>query len=84
MHLEAGRGYRAKTANGELIAFTVLDKGDGEWLRVDLDSADGPEPDVALNTRLLLWISSQQREAAVSQAAEEVIEALEESTEDSA
>jgi hypothetical protein len=80
MHLEAGNSYRAKTANGELIAFTVLDEADGVWPIVDLDSADGPEPNVALNTRLLLWISSQRREAAMSKATEDVIEALEEST----
>lgn len=83
MHLEAGKSYRARTANGELIAFTVIDEGDGVWLTVDLDSREGPEPNVALNTRLLLWISSERRETAMSKAAEEVIEALEESTEDS-
>lgn len=85
MRLQAGKSYRAKTANGELIGFTVLDEGDGIWLTVDLDSAEGPEPNVALNTRLLLWISSeQQREIAMSKATEEVIVALEESTEGSA
>jgi hypothetical protein len=84
MHLEAGKSYRAKTAGGELIAFTVLEEAGGVWPVVDLDSADGPEPNVALNTRLLLWISSQGREAAMSKAAEEVIEALEESSGNSA
>jgi hypothetical protein len=83
MMLEAGKSYRAKTAQGEQISFLVTHTGDGAWLTVDLDSADGPEPGVWLNTRLLLWISTDlQRTMAVSRATEEVIEALEKSAEE--
>jgi hypothetical protein len=78
MHLEAGRAYRAKTANGDLVTFSVIDANDGGWPRVNLDSDDGPEPNVLLNTLLLLWISSEKQQSeAVSKATEEVIEALE-------
>jgi hypothetical protein len=80
MELEPGRSYRAKTADGDFIKFTVVMLNDGVWPTVDLDSQDGPEPNVFLNTRLLLWISLEtRRAAALSKAADEVIEALEQS-----
>lgn len=79
MKLEPGRTYRAKTANGDLIKFTIVALNDGLWPTVDLDSLEGPEPNVLLNTRLLLWISSDARTIALSKAADEVIEALEQS-----
>jgi hypothetical protein len=78
MHLEPGKAYRARTAFGGQIAFTVLDAGDGVWALVDLDSADEPEPNVWLNTSQLLWVSTEtHRGAAITRAADEVIEALE-------
>ncbi len=81
MRLERGKTYRAETAAGKQITFTVLLAEEG-WPKVDLDSAEGPEPNVWLNTGLLLWISSEQRQGeALSKAADEVIEALERSTE---
>ncbi len=81
MRLEAGRSDRAKTANGDHISFMVLHAGEDAWASVDLDSAEGPEPNVLLNTGLLLWISTEQRQSeAVQQATEQVIEALERST----
>jgi hypothetical protein len=80
MELEPGRTYRAKTANGDLIKFTVVRLNDEDWPTVDLDSLEGPEPNVFLNTRSLLWISLEtRRAAALSKAADEVIEALEQS-----
>ena len=80
MKLEPGRTYRAKTANGDLIGFTIVSLNDGVWPTVDLDSLEGPEPNVFLNTRLLLWVSSETRRvAALTKAADEVIEALEQS-----
>ena len=83
MQLEAGKSYRAKTAQGEQISFLVTNAGDGVWPTVDLDTADGPEPGVWLNTRLLLWISTElQRTTAMSKATEEVIEALEKSADE--
>ena len=82
MELQAGRTYRAKAATGEQIGFTVVDVGDGGWCNVDLDSVEGPEPNVMLNTNLLLWISSEtRRTVALTKAADEVIEALEKSEE---
>ncbi len=84
MRLEQGKSYRAKTAKGEQIRFTVTDCSDAAWPTVDLDGADGPEPGVWLNTRLLLWISTElRRKEAVSKAADEIIEALERSSEES-
>lgn len=83
MHWEAGKAYRAKTANGDQIAFTVTGVVGSGWLSVDLDSAEGPEPNVLLNTHLLLWVSTEQRRTvALAKAAEEVIEALERSSEE--
>lgn len=84
MRLERGKVYRAATAAGRQITFTVLNPGDGVWISADLDSTDGPEPNVFLNTALLLWISGETRGAAISQATEEVIEALEETGEEPA
>jgi hypothetical protein len=78
MELEAGKTYRAKAATGEMIQFTVVHVAAKGWVVVDLDSLDGPEPNVMLNTNLLLWISSEtRRTVALSKAADEVIEALE-------
>ncbi|HWR54846.1 MAG TPA: hypothetical protein VN428_27300 [Bryobacteraceae bacterium] len=85
MTFEAGKTYRARTADGEQIRFTVTVVGDGTWLNADLDGADGPEPNVWLNTRLLLWVSTELESAiAVTKAAEEVIDALERSADDGA
>jgi hypothetical protein len=83
MHLEAGRTYRAKTAAGDQILFTVIEAAD-PWATVDLDSADGSESNIWLNTRLLIWISSEgRRPVAVSEeATAEVIEELERSSEE--
>lgn len=78
MMLETGRSYRAKTSEGNQITFTVTGTSHGAWANVDLDEAGSVEPNVWLNTGLLLWISSEQRRAdAVSKAADEIIEALE-------
>jgi hypothetical protein len=83
MLLEAGMIYRAKTAAGQKITFTVLDPGeDGVWASVDLKSPDGAEPNVWLNTAQLLWISAEVQRAPISKAADEVIQALEKSTEE--
>lgn len=80
MKLQVGRTYRAKAATGEQIGFTVVAVGGGGWCNADLDSVEGPEPNVMLNTNLLLWISSETgRAEALTRAADEVIEALEES-----
>ncbi len=85
MQLEAGMIYRARTAAGHKITFTVLDPGeDGVWAAVDLKSPDGAEPNVWLNTGQLLWISAEAQRAAISKAADEVLEALEKSAEDTA
>ncbi len=82
MQMQRGNAYRAKTASAEIITFRVTDKGDGQWIKVDLMGSDGPEPDVWLNTNLLLWISTEERRStALSKATEEVIEALERTTE---
>jgi hypothetical protein len=81
MELEAGMIYRARTAAGQKVTFTVLDPGeDGVWANVDLNSPDGAEPNVWLNTGQLLWISSEARRAPISKAADEVIQALERNT----
>lgn len=78
MMLETGRSYRAKTSEGTQITFTVTGDAKGAWANVDLDEAGSMEPNVWLNTGLLLWISSEQRRTdAVSKAADEMIEALE-------
>jgi hypothetical protein len=81
MKLDAGKPYRAKTVLGTQITFTVIDKAkDGVWAHVDLDDSGAVEPNVWLNTALLLWVSTEQRRAdAVAKAADEVIEALEDS-----
>jgi hypothetical protein len=80
MTLEPGKSYRAKTALGTQITFTVIQPPEGAWAHVELDEADTVEPSVWLNTGLLLWISSEQRRRlAISKAADEVIEALEDS-----
>jgi hypothetical protein len=78
MTLEPGRLYRAKTAFGTQITFTVIETVQGPWTKVDLEESGAVEPNVWLNTALLLWISSEQRRSdAVQKAADEVIEALE-------
>jgi hypothetical protein len=83
MRLEAGMIYRARTAAGHKLSFTVLDPGeDGVWATVDLRSPDGEEPNVWLNTGQLLWVSAEARRAPISKAADEVIEALEKSAEE--
>jgi hypothetical protein len=65
---------------GTQITFTIIEAGKGAWANVELDEAGTVEPSVWLNTGLLLWISSEQRRAlAISKAADEVIEALEDS-----
>jgi hypothetical protein len=80
MTLESGKSYRAKTVLGSQITFTVIDARGGGWANVELDEAGVVEPNVWLNTGLLLWISSEQRRAlAISRAADEIIEVLEES-----
>ena len=82
MLLEAGKSYRAKTAAGREITFTVIDPGDQSWITVELDEDGAVEPSVSLNKSLLLWISSEpERKVAISKAADEVIEALEVSIE---
>jgi hypothetical protein len=82
MLLEAGMIYRARTAAGHKLSFTVLDPGeDGVWAIVDLTSPEA-EPNVWLNTGQLLWISSEAKRAPISKAADEVIEALEKSAEE--
>lgn len=74
--------YRARTAAGQKITFTVLEPGEnGVWATVDLKSPDGAEPNVWLNTSQLLWISAEARRAAISKAADEVLEALEKAEE---
>jgi hypothetical protein len=79
MRLLAGKAYRARTAAGDVITFTVIEEGH-EWPLVNLDSPDGAEPGVWLNTRLLLWISTEtHRRDAVQKATAEVIESLERS-----
>ncbi len=78
MTLEPGKFYRAKTAFGTQVTFTVIDAGYEYWAKVDLEEAGAVEPNVWLNTSLLFWISSEPRRAdAVQKAADEVIEALE-------
>jgi hypothetical protein len=79
MRVLAGKAYRARTAAGDVITFTVIEEGP-EWPLVDLDTPDGPEPGVWLNTRQLLWISTEtHRGDAVLKATAEVIESLERS-----
>lgn len=74
--------YRAKTVLGTQITFMVIEAGEKTWVQVQLDEAGVVEPNVWLNTALLLWISSEPRRAdAISKAAAEVIEALEDSVE---
>lgn len=78
MILETGKFYRAKTAFGTQITFTVIETGHWPWTRVELEDGGIVEPNVWLNTGLLLWISSEPRRTdAVQKAADEVIEALE-------
>jgi hypothetical protein len=78
MTLEPGKFYRAKTALGTQVTFTVIDAKYEHWAKVDLEEAGAVEPNVWLNIRLLLWISSEPRRVdAVQKAADEVIEALE-------
>jgi hypothetical protein len=80
MFLETGKLYRAKTSAGTEITFTVTDRSDPLWCSVDLDEAGVVEPNVWLNTAQLLWISSApRRKLAISKAADEVIEVLENS-----
>jgi hypothetical protein len=78
MTLESGRLYRAKTVLGTQITFIVVEAGEEIWAQVQLDEAGIVEPNVWLNTGLLLWISSEPRRAdAISKAATEVIDQLE-------
>ena len=80
MTLESGRLYRAKTVLGTQITFIVMDAEEEIWVQVQLDEAGLVEPNVWLNTGLLLWISSEPRRTdAISKATAEVIEALEDS-----
>ena len=77
MTLEPGKAYRAKTALGTQLTFTVINTQE-KWANVELDDAGSVEPNVWLNTGLLLWISSEQRRTeAITKAADEIIEALE-------
>ena len=80
MVLEPGKAYRAKTAAGNEITFTVIESGDGNWSSVELDEGGVVEPNVWLNTGQLLWISSEpKRKLALSKAADEIIDVLENS-----
>jgi hypothetical protein len=80
MVLEPGKAYRAKTAAGHEITFTVIESGDGNWSSVELDEGGVVEPNVWLNTAQLLWISSEpKRKLAISKAADEIIDVLENS-----
>ena len=80
MVLEAGKAYRAKTAAGNEITFTVIESGEGTWSSVELDEGGVVEPSVWLNTAQLLWISSEpKRKLAISKAADEIIDVLENS-----
>jgi hypothetical protein len=80
MVLEPGKAYRAKTAAGNEITFTVIESGDGNWSSVELDEGGVVEPNVWLNMGQLLWISSEpKRKLAISKAADEIIDVLESS-----
>ena len=80
MTLESGRLYRAKTVLGAQITFIVIEAGEQIWAQVQLDEAGLVEPNVWLNTGLLLWISSEPRRTdAIEKATAEVIDALEDS-----
>ncbi|MCU1238387.1 MAG: hypothetical protein JWP63_6354 [Candidatus Solibacter sp.] len=80
MFLETGKSYRARTAFGTEITFTVIGPDEQNWTIVELDEGDRVEPNVWLNTALLLWISSEpKRKTAISKAADEIIEVLEDS-----
>ena len=84
MVLEPGKAYRAKTAAGNEITFTVIESGDGNWSSVELDEGGVVEPNVWLNTSQLLWISSEsKRKLAISKAADEIIDVLENSVDQS-
>ena len=84
MVLEAGKAYRAKTAAGSEITFTIIDSGDGDWSSVEMDEGGVVEPNVWLNTSQLLWISSEsKRKLAISKAADEIIDVLENSVDQS-
>ena len=84
MVLESGKAYRAKTAAGNEITFTVIESGDGDWSSVELDEGGVVEPNVWLNTGQLLWISSEsKRKLAISKAADEIIDVLENSVDQS-
>jgi hypothetical protein len=84
MVLEQGKAYRAKTAAGHEITFTVIESGDGNWSSVELDEGGVVEPNVWLNTAQLLWISSEpKRKLAISKAADEIIDVLENSVDQS-
>jgi hypothetical protein len=78
MFLEPGKSYRAKTVLGTQITFTVIECIEERWAAVQLEDDGTVEPNVWLNTGLLLWISSEQkRTEAISKAADEIIESLE-------
>ena len=80
MTLEPGRLYRAKTVLGTQITFLVIEAAKETWVQVQLDEAGLVEPNVWLNTGLLLWISSEPRRIdAISKATAEVIDSLEDS-----
>ena len=84
MVLESGKAYRAKTAAGNEITFTVIESGDGDWSSVELDEGGVVEPNVWLNTSQLLWISAEsKRKLAISKAADEIIDVLENSVDQS-
>lgn len=72
--------YRGKTVLGTQINFTVIEAQEEPWVQVHLEEASVVEPNVWLNTGLLLWISSEPRRTdAISKATAEVIESLEDS-----
>ncbi len=74
MLLEEGMVYRAGTAAGHRITFTVIDAGgNGVWPTVDLKAPDGMEPNVWLNTGQLLWISAEAQQAPILEAAERAL-----------
>ena len=80
MFLETGKSFRARTSFGTEITFTVIGPDHQNWTVVELDEGGLVEPNVWLNTSLLLWISSEpKRKAAISKAADEIIEVLENS-----
>ena len=81
MFLETGKSYRARTSFGGEITFMVIGPEQQNWLVVELDEDGVVEPNVWLNTTLLLWVSAEpKRKTAISKAADEIIEVLEKSS----